>query len=644
MTDVFLGLASTCIVQILEVDLVEDPSGWTESLHIEVAGGPTEGPDARFGSPCPTITLPQPAGAIWTRTQGRTRRTDGTGDRLRDVRFELTPPQVDRSRTTVIHVPELSTGDRVILDLERQLPPGAVRYRATARYFRLASSAPIDADEGLKVGDGRVWGREVADAVATVGEASRTDTAAFARASEATRIEGRLRLVVPPRRDPLVTLFPGGGSSLETQLFVTLPPHDVPVAWIVPAPPGADVRWKVQAPARAELTTEDGVARIESPPSEGPTRVTVQWTTPDAPTYGSVPPALGPGSPGVVADWVVSCDRGVVTWEEGGHRWVLEGIDGTGVLPDRDRMIRALNQRFVRQGVPEPSIPGELRGLPPSIELAAALPDVLRAQVGIGDWPHDPLWPRKLRKARRSGAVTATEAGLILWLMARQIGFDARWGLVRPHDGPPEASDPLARSPADFVRPVVAFRLEDTWQYVDPTCAACGPFELPSELWGAELIGPGLPDRTPPAPAGTVEARSTDGAWTYRFTGQRALELRRSVTRGIELAAAMGATPEAMTGFLTRGEPIEVVVEEAARPFDPFQLGEPQAGKIRVGRGTRLREQPSDNAIEVAPTRHGALEYARRVDGERVIEGIRSAQDWVDATDVQAIEALRSDP
>ncbi|MEM6928658.1 MAG: hypothetical protein AAF602_17100, partial [Myxococcota bacterium] len=548
--DLTLGIAATCVIQIFEVDLEPRADGWTESLHVEIVAPAELADREHLGSPCPTVTLPLPAGARTVRTRGRSLLVDATRRRVTHRRVETTPPRLDRSRSSVVHVPEIrSPGDRVVLDIVRELPAGPVRWSVpAARYLRVASGGTLTAPDGLTrdTKRGSVWGHNVTDAVVTATSDRHPAVApasAMALAPDTTTVEGRETLVVPQVRDVLVALYPGAGSTHETQLFVTLPPSDEALGWIVPAPPGARVDATVSPPSRARVVEQHGITRIEAPPSEGPSAVSVRWSTPYARTYGAVPVTLGPGSPGRITNWTVAAGRGVLSWDDAGRTWALAGIDGQPVIPDQGRFLDALARRFQRQSVPEPGFPPKLRGAQPSPELAAALLPAMQSRVGMAadPWPHDPLWPRKLRRAHRAGVLTPTEAALTLWLMARQVGFSAGWAMVRPATGPDDAG--AFRSPAGFDRPVVVlYDLPGANGpvFLDPACEACGPFELPLELWDAPVLAPGL-DRTPPPPRGNIEVGIDDeGRRTYRFEGPAALELRRGTRTPQDVAAFVG--------------------------------------------------------------------------------------------------------
>jgi len=635
MVDLFLGAGAGCVVQILEIELESTPAGWTEAMHVEVAAVP-DGPT--IGSPCPALTLPLPAGASWERVRGRVKPADGRGYRIREERLETSRPHPDLSRTTTVHLPELQIGDRVVLDLRRTLPIGPARYvDASARYLRVAGDADLDAPPSLTRDPdrGSVWGRDVTGAtVVATSPAHPAPTPIEPLDTAEPAIEGRITLDIPEGRDPMLSLYPGGGSQVQTSLFLTFPPSDTRQGWILPASPD-----DVELPRGVAIRQRRGVERLEVPPRDGPMRVGLRWTVDDAPTYGTIPADFGPGAPGAVTGWEVDAGRGVVAWDADHETWALLGIDGRPVVPDRTRFLVALANRFERLSMPEPGVPGRLRGVPPSPELAAALPRALASRAGIVDWPHDPHWPRKLRRARRSGAMPPTEAALTVWLMARQIGFDASWAFVRPSDGPDD-SLPFV-SPAAFDRPIVVFRgLDgaDGPRFLDPSCAACGPFELPRELWGSDGLGPDL-ERTPAPPPGDVRVvTEADGTLEYRFSGAAALALRREVPRAAELAAHLGgpgATAEA-TGFLDLGGPLQVRVSGAATPFDPLRL-DPDVPLVP---GSRRVELPAHGLPDLDVTA-GPLRLRRATRGPRTVEVLDIGAGWASAADVAVIEQAR---
>ncbi|MEN0062013.1 MAG: hypothetical protein AAGA48_07650 [Myxococcota bacterium] len=639
MTELFLGIGSGCLVQIVELDLEPTPTGWSETIHLEVAG-PLDQP----GSPC-GITLPMPAGSALERAKGKRWLPDGATRKLDDQRFTLSDPALDRSRTLTVHVPDVIAGGRLVVDLRRTLPPGGLRYRGLrANFLQIGAPGPIEAPL-LTRDDKRdtVWGRNVENADVALRVESSSPPASLT-AAPSTTIEGRITLNIPATKDPLVALYPGSGeTTVTTRLDVTLPASERPVGWIVPAPPNTDVEARVQAPSRAIVTTEYGITRIEAPPSEAPSRVTVTWTEPDAPTYGLVPSTLGSASPGTITGWEVDAPGGLIQWDDDGRGWVLAGVHDRPVVPDWGRFLRALDNRFHRQGLPEPSIPGSVRGAPATTELSRQLPALLRTRARVGDWSHDPLWPRKLRSAWRSGAITPTEAALTTRLFARQLGFEADWGFVQA-DAPPEAS--AEGSPARFTHPVVIMRGLDGMDdpsFIDPSCEVCATFELPFALWDAPVLSPGL-GRTPPPPIGAVSVDALpqgDGDVIYVFYKTHALLARRLAASGVDLTQWLGgpgATGE-VEGLDRLGENVKVVVRNPTTLYDPLRL--PQtAARVRVRPGKRFARHPAHGMPDIDVVA-GPLHYIRETKGHATVETLHIGEAWLRAEDIAAIEAVR---
>ena len=165
-------------------------------------------------------------------------------------------------------------------------------------------------------------------------------------------------------------------------------------------------------------------------------------------------------------------------------------------------MIKAIDARFRAASLPEPGAPMELRGREATWDLAAELRPTVLGRSPIGGWPSDPLWPRKLAKARRSAALSPSEAALVMWLYARQLQIDADWAVVRPASSGPGQGP----SPAGYNAPALRVRIGADERWIDPACAVCAPFELPPELEGASAIGPGS-ESTPAPSVGRHEVR-----------------------------------------------------------------------------------------------------------------------------------------
>ncbi|MEQ1506889.1 MAG: hypothetical protein ABMB14_31975, partial [Myxococcota bacterium] len=132
MTDAAVALAIGCVLQIADARLTFDagdvnaaadrPARWIEATHLEVAADPT----------CPWIELSVPPGAALGDHRARQRLGDGTHTRLGEERWEVLPRSIDGGGAVRLHTPELLSGDRVVIDVVRELPPGTVRWRPGA--------------------------------------------------------------------------------------------------------------------------------------------------------------------------------------------------------------------------------------------------------------------------------------------------------------------------------------------------------------------------------------------------------------------------------------------------------------------------------------------------------------------------------
>lgn len=569
MSEATVALAAGCLLQIAQGRLTQLDDGWLEQTHLEVAADPR----------CPQIVWPLPPGTQLVEQRAKARLGDGTKIRLGEERWERSEPQLDGTVHVTLHLPELLSGDRVVIDLARRWPAGSLSWRpGPARYWQAELRSADDTLQLQATGDvhrhprlQRIWTSDPAP-----------ELAARVHTSEPTgdpqpppgppgdvQIEQRLVLQVPPG-DPQLRLFPGGGSSLRTETFLQFPPSPRARAWVIPAPPGAQISLSATPKRAASLIDPDGVPRLRIEPFEGTVRVALGWEQPDAPTYGA--------RPHDVTTLTVDAPGGTVVWE--GEAWRLVEMHGRPVLPNRQVLIRALDRRFRSAALPEPGAPTSLRGQPPGWELAEQLRPTLLQRVAVGTWSADPLWPRRLIQARRTGAVTPTEAALIVWLYARQLRLDAHWALIRPADQGPGPE----HAPSGFVHPIVGIGHEQQLRFIDPTCSVCAPFELPPWLEGASALGPGLTE-TPAPTQGRhrVAVRPSEVEW--QLEGPPALLLRLWLDalppqeRDQALAERMGgpgATLVQAEGIDTPGAPIQALAQRGRGLLaDPLRLPPP---------------------------------------------------------------------
>ncbi|MCA9494499.1 MAG: hypothetical protein KC621_31445, partial [Myxococcales bacterium] len=383
------------------------------------------------------------------------------------------------------------------------------------------------------------------------------------------RTDEHLTLIVPDG-DPQIALYPGGGSSVRVERFLVVPPSDVDRAWPLDAPPESSVRVQTEPAGAAEVASDPTRHWLRVAASDAPARVTLSWEQPDAPTFGERDPDVG--------ELVVSVDHGEIGWD--GDAWVLTKVNGRAVMPDRAALVRALDRRFRYAAIPEPGAPVELRGRAPDWDLAADLRPTLLERAPVGTWPADPLFPRRLHKARKTGALTPLEAALTLWLYATQLKLEASWALVRPASrGPGHLA-----SPAGFDHPLVRVTVDGEVRWIDPACTVCAPFEVHPDLEDADAIGPDL-TRTGPSTAGVLRVSVDDDRVTWHAEGPPALLARLRLQdlpaeeRGRALAAMVAgadATLVSLEGLETAGAPIDVVARRGAGPIpDPTTLPTP---------------------------------------------------------------------
>ncbi len=546
-----VGLAAGCALLAVEARFDATAEGLVEDLRLEVID--------RGG--CRWIELELPPGTVLGERRGRERRGDGTRVKLDDTRWEVSERRLDGSGTARLHLPDLLAGDRVKLRVERVHAPFDLAWTVPA-----ADRVEVSVDgDVLEVAEGGTGPAELR--IPAGGPAPRHDRLPAGD----VRVEEHLTLRIP-EGDPQLALFPGGGSSVLVQRYLVFPPAAEERGWPLDAPPGAEVRLDVQPEGLAAIESDPAAHRIVVAPSDAPARVTVSWEEPDAPAHGERDPE--------VAALVVSVDDGEIL--DDGRGWALVQVHGRPVIPDRATLVRALDRRFRYASMPEPGAPMELRGLDPSWELAAALRPTLSERAPIGAWPSDPLFPRRLQQARRSGALTPLEGTLVLWLYARQLKLDAEWALVRPASRGPGS----ALSPAGYTSPLLRITLDGETRWIDPTCAVCAPFELPPDLEDADALGPGT-RRTGPSTRGRLDVVLDGDRVTWSAEGPPALLLRARLAelptaeRSRALAALVGgagATLESVEGVEVAGAPIRAVVRrgEGLLP-DPTTLPAPGA-------------------------------------------------------------------
>jgi hypothetical protein len=603
-----------CVLQIEETEVAATATGWTEETHLEVAASPG----------CPWVELAIPAGASLESLSGRTRLGDGSGSKLGEGRFEHRVRDRGGAGAIVVHLPELIQGDRATLDIVRAWSGGWIWPAGADGAIYASIRGPSDERVGLApdphTADTWWASPPSADAKARFGAPIEAEVPAAPATPPVTA--RNLALQVPPGANPQYTLFPGGGATTRVDASWAFQAEDVVRAVVVPLPASRDVASVIEPKGAAELVRRDDSILIVVAPSEGPARVGLSWVEPDAPTFGEGDDSLS-----------VSCPGGAIRWEEKGDRrtWWLAAVGDTPILPDRSSLERALAHRFDAASIPEPGIPNDLRGRRVDWSLAEDALALLRQRYGVASFAADPLWPRKLVKARRSGALAPMEAALMLVDWLRQARIPAEWLLVRPQSRGPGWSI----SPAGYTWPVVEATIGGETRWIDVGCGGCAPFEVRPDAAGAALGGDGS---SPPAPRGALHAivDSTTSEWA--LSGAAALELRTWLAtvpqqdREAALIArfAPGGALVTADGVGTAGAPIRVSFA-GGTPIDPVPAGSmwPWIGEISLDRPTAA----PDGAIA---HQAGGLSWSRTITGGRDTERVETDNRSVDPAEMDS--------
>jgi len=624
-------LAAGCLVQIVETDLSDAGDHWVESTTYEIGAQPR----------CAHVELPIPPNVELVDLKGRSRYGDGGRRRLRDHRFHHSERGADGAGSVAVYLPDLVSGDRVVLDVTRRWHQATFPFApGPARLVILDAPAGATVDAPAQTRHDRSWWAEDIDAgwQAEVSGLSGTPDPLPAGPPAGDLARSRqLRLDVPPG-DPQLRLYPGAGSSVQITDFFTFGASPLAQSWAVPVARDDDLV-TTAAPEEA-LTVERGpdYALLRVRPSEGPVKVSARYTQPDAPTYGERRPPLD--------ELLVDAPEGSVAWQ--GDGWRLVDVRRVPILPSRRLLLEALDNRFRAASIPEPGLPNELRGQAASWTLATLLRPALhdRARPGLRG---DPLWPRRLVKAKKSEALTSTEAMLITWLYARQAGLRAEWALARPApDGPGHAA-----SPAGYTHGLLRLGGGDDVRWLDPSCTVCGPFELPPHLEGADVLSPVT--ATTPAPTEGREVLVWDGdALRWELTGPPALLLRLwldelPVDARARALAARGAGPGAVvtevSGLAEAGERITVRAQRRdGLVYDPLALPVADVDSEAAWFdwvGTRVHTFPTTDDPGPAEVEAGPLHYRRTVTDGVVIERLTVAERLVGQEHLQQVALMR---
>lgn len=574
-----LALAATCVLQSSETWLEgracdgADCPEWTERVELElVAGGP-----------CDHVDISVPPGVEVVDVGGRVKLFDAGRRVLREDRIEPLPQGLDDRGVLRLHTPELRASDVAFVSFTRLWheptpfvwAPGAER--AAYAGLHVAPDAHLTI-EGMVEVDGAGWLWAVDPPTTTwveahpEGDAGAAASALPAGAKEASAHHARVVTLHIPPGDPQMHLVPGGASSATVVDTYTLD-EPGPLARFVPIVGDAANASVACEPAESLVLSELRTGGLLGACGPDATALTVTHALDDAPTYGETP--VG-GTLSVVAE------DGEVSWEEGA--WALRSWDGVPIIPDRERLVTALDRRFRALMIPGPAVPRELRKEAKDWDLVVALISAALGRVQPSlRMPADPLQPRRLSAVRRSGYGTSVELSLLLHSYLEQVSIPSSWLLVRPAG----RGDGHVASPAGFVEGMVRVVLDGEERFVDLGCRWCAPFEVRPELIDAAVLGASS-DRTPQAvvPA-VVDASIDDQRVRWRLEGPAALQLRLDLgdvpvagrTHWLaERVGGAGATLKTAQRVGLAGSPVLLFALPVPDGVPPDPLGLPAAG------------------------------------------------------------------
>lgn len=271
---------------------------------------------------------------------------------------------------------------------------------------------------------------------------------------------------------------------------------------------------------------------------------------------------------------------------QGGEvRYIVRAAGLDLVIPDQRTWLAGTDSYFAAASLPEPAVPMALLPLRDKGEIANALYDeVMDLRDGVLPGTN-PLRPRGLNHAWRSGWATAVERGLILHRLLLQEKITAEWALTG------QAPDP--RTLTGFDTMLLRIKLGADWTWVDPTCVSCAIGELSPRWMGKDAVG--AVDRIPKLPGTLTRTLVITGdRFKAKFvaTGAAAVWLREvnggalPEHRGAALAAAVGmggGTLGSFDGLDQFGANVTIEVEGGDPPKDPFPDGTPWDGGWKDG-------------------------------------------------------------
>ena len=630
---------SACTLLILQSQVTPTDSGWRESIVSEISAKPE----------CRSYDISLPPGAVLGRHRARIRFGDGRGRTVDAHQWETLPRTLSGDGRVRVHLAELLGGDGVRFHYER------IWTTEGPFSWQPGESAPLHAElkaptsltwqtTGVRCNrPGMCWVSEAGpDARVVLKTADSKDitespTAGLYPPSRPVEIQRKITIGVPPG-DPQLRLYPGGGAIQHWENFFAFSGEDRRRGFLAPLPEVYDALKITVEPSdgiRAHVRP-DGIL-FDIAPSEGPARASISYDAPDPPTYGETPEG---------ETLEVEARNGRVEWE--GRTWWLAAIHEKPILPSRQALERALENRFRALSIPQPGLPTKLRGRLLDWELIGELRPTLSERARPATWPADPLFPRKLIRARKSGALSEIEATLILWLYAMELAIDAQWLLVRPATSGPG----YHTSPAGYDHGLVLVGHEGESRLLDPGCLVCGPFEVRPFLEGASAIGNRLSQTGPPTPGVWSTVIGGDGI-RWELAGSAALNLRLWIDeipdahRRTALAHRMAgplATLVDVSGVGEAGAPISATAKRGDGIItDPLALpplrddGTTWVDTVGERWIRWAGRQAPDSAFDGE-----ALAYKRYMEDDDLIEVLTLRSRLIGADDLKGLEAARS--
>ena len=485
------------------------------------------------------------------------------------------------------------------------------------------------APPGVQLGSGRVV---LADGSST--EAKLQPFRGPEPASVHPRLHRTLTLEIPDG-DVQRTLFDGKGTLTRTEDRWELPGEGVRT-WVISLPEGA-TGLRIEADEGVTVWQRPDHLAVLTDRGSGTAGLTVHHTRTGVPTFGEAPRIEG-----VASSLTVEVPSGEIGLDDNGSWW-LRSAHGQDVIPDRDTLLYSLEARFGYLSMPEPGLPVEFKFREADLAGLGSLPDALYTRAVPEPIPHPELWPRPIKKARGTGAVSPVEAALIVTRYAQQLRAGAEWVLVRPASTGPGG----LTSPSGYTDALVYVWGDSGGLWLDPGCRWCGPGELRPDLTGASALSWSFSQSPAPQPGSLVVTRDEQGVRLHA-EGPPAVAWRQRASavpaeyRDVEVASWLGGEQAKLTaveGLGDPGEPLVLAASTDRTGVDPLALpsAEPDGRTWipwlghRRWEGAKVPPMPMDVRIG------NALRYVRTVaDDGAVTEDL-----WVWRRRITAEERLR---